>query len=186
MRTELTQLQQLTFNFLPSEFSTTTTINEDILDTDATVDLSVLGSVLLKTTSENSFEISSNSACTTAINQDILETDATADLSVLGSVLLKTTSENSFEVSSNSACLFDNSFDNPSEVWNEEMYLCVIYHYMHNIIIYYIVGITILKYVYYFINNLNFSVTQSHVNKYHMKSTIRAYQNMSTMYYYIK
>ena len=117
MRTELTQLQQLTFNFLPSEFSTTTTINEDILlDTDATADLSVLGSVLLKTTSENSFEISSNSACTTTINQDILETDATADLSVLGSVLLKTTSENSFEVSSNSACLFDNPFDNPSKV----------------------------------------------------------------------
>ena len=179
MRTELTQLQQLTFNFLPSEFSTTTTT--DI----TTADWSRLGSVLLKTTSENSFEISSKSASTTTTNQDILDTNSTADLSALGSVLLKTTSENSFEVSINSACSCDNPSDNPSEVWNAEMYLCVIYHYMHNII-YYIVGITILKYVYYFINNLNFSVTQSHVNKYHMKSTIRAYQNMSTMYYYIK
>ena len=109
VRTELTQLQQLTFNFLPSEFSTTTT-------TDATADWSVLGSVLLKATSENYFEISSNSACTTTINPDIFDTDATADLSVLGSVLLKTTSESSFEVSSYSAGSCDNPFDNPSEV----------------------------------------------------------------------
>ena len=78
--------------------------------TDTTADWSVLGSVLLKATSENSFEISSNSACTTTTNQDILDIDATANLSALGSVLLKTTSENSFEVSSNSACLFDNPF----------------------------------------------------------------------------
>ena len=62
VRTELTQLQQITFNFPPSQFSTTTT-------TDATADWSVLGSVLLKATSENSFELSSNSACTTTTNQ---------------------------------------------------------------------------------------------------------------------
>lgn len=108
MRTELTQLQQITFNFPPSEFSTTTT-------TDATADWSVSGSVLLKATSENSFELSSNSACTTTTNQDILDIDATTDLSALGSVHLKTTGENSLEVSSNSACLFDNPFDNSSE-----------------------------------------------------------------------
>ena len=75
----------------------------------------MLGSVLLKATSENSFEISSNSACTTTTNQDILDIDATANLSALGSVLLKTTSANSLEVSSNLACSFDNPFDNPSE-----------------------------------------------------------------------
>ena len=109
VRTELTQLQQITFNFPPSEFSTTTTTN-------ATTDWSVSGSVLLEATSEHSFEISSNPACTTTTNQDILDIDATANLSALGSVLLKTTSENSLEVSSNSACSFDNSFDNPSEV----------------------------------------------------------------------
>ena len=109
VRTELTQLQQLTFNFLPSEFSTTTA-------TDATADWSVSGSVLLKATSEHSFEISSNSACTTTTNQDILDTDATTDLSALGSVHLKTTSEHSFEVSINSAFSCDNPSDNPSEV----------------------------------------------------------------------
>ena len=92
------------------EFSTTTTT--DI----TTADWSKVGSFLLKTTSENSLEISSKSASTTTTNQDILETNATADLSALGSVHLKTTGENSLKVSSNSACLFDNPFDNPSEV----------------------------------------------------------------------
>ena len=92
------------------EFSTTTTT--DI----TTADWSKVGSVLLKTASETSFEISSKSASTTTTNQDILETNATADLSALGSVLLKTTSENSFEVSINSACSCDNPSDNPSEV----------------------------------------------------------------------
>ena len=105
VRTELTHIQQnITFNFPPNEFSTTTT-------TDVTAaDYSRLGSVLLKTSSLSSFEISSNSACTT--NQDILDTDADADLSALGTVLLKTTSENSVKVTSNSPL----SFDNPSEV----------------------------------------------------------------------
>ena len=75
VHTELTQLQKFTFSYFPSEFSTaqtthsttgtdaitttTTTINHDILDTDATADLSML----FKTTSVNSFEMSSNSAC---------------------------------------------------------------------------------------------------------------------------
>ena len=48
---------------ISSNSACTTTINQDIFDTDATADLSVLGSVLLKTTSESSFEVSSNSAC---------------------------------------------------------------------------------------------------------------------------
>ena len=79
------------------EFSTTTTT--DI----TTADWSKVGSMLLKTASETSFEISSKSASTTTTNQDILDTIATA-------------SENSFEVSINSVCLCDNPFDNPSEV----------------------------------------------------------------------